>query len=158
ITEPPPGYLINDFLPTFTIAIGDQQRPIRFVKKLNNGMVAGLTGLQGPDEAPHIFEVYAEEYNMNIPEDRPYEGLPPWLLHIMLAKGPGKDEMAREIELMGDWGLLADFNRFCALSEQSHSITGSLAALELEHDIVNDNIARCRLHLERARIGHRLKH
>src|SRR6266403_2155803 len=74
-SQPPPGYVENGRLPTFTIPVGGGlSNPAKWVKKLDDGRVAGYTAEDGPHDLPHVCEIYATpKYTAD-----PAEPLPHW--------------------------------------------------------------------------------
>src|SRR6266478_6453384 len=59
-SQPPTGYVENGRLPTFTIPVGGGlSNPAKWVKKLDDGRVAGYTAEDGPHDLPHVCEIYA---------------------------------------------------------------------------------------------------
>src|SRR6266403_391242 len=59
-SQPPTGYVENGRLPTFTIPVGGGLlNPAKWVKKLDDGRVAGYTAKDGPHDLPHVCEIYA---------------------------------------------------------------------------------------------------
>src|SRR6266436_1431593 len=54
-SQPPAGYVENGRLPTFTIPVGGGlSNPAKWVKKLDDGRVAGYTAEDGPHDLPHV--------------------------------------------------------------------------------------------------------
>src|SRR6266403_1663957 len=59
-SQPPEGYIENGHLTTFTIPCGNGlSNPAKWVKKLDNGRVAGYSMEDGPRNLPHVCEIYA---------------------------------------------------------------------------------------------------
>ncbi len=55
---PPDGYIENGRLTTFTIPCGNRlSNPAKWVKKLNDGRVAGYSTQDGPHDLPHVCEI-----------------------------------------------------------------------------------------------------
>src|SRR6266404_9361625 len=75
-SQPPTRYVENGHLPTFTIPIGGGlSNPTKWVKKLDDGRVAGYTAEDGPHDLPHVCEIYASpKYTAD-----PAEPLPHWI-------------------------------------------------------------------------------
>src|SRR6266403_1746739 len=75
-SQPPARYVENSRLPTFTIPVGGGlSNPAKWVKKLDDGRVAGYTAEDGPHDLPHVCEIYASpKYTAD-----PAEPLPHWI-------------------------------------------------------------------------------
>src|SRR6266478_3676028 len=75
-SQPPEGYVENGHLTTFTIPCGGGlSNPAKWVKKLDDGRVAGYTAEDGPHNLPHVCEIYASpKYTAD-----PAEPLPHWI-------------------------------------------------------------------------------
>src|SRR6266436_1812727 len=59
-SQPPDGYIENGCLPTFTIPCGNGlSNPAKWVKKLDDGQVAGYSAEDSPHDLPHICKIYA---------------------------------------------------------------------------------------------------
>src|SRR6266436_867156 len=55
----PDGYVENSRLTTFTIPCGGGlSNPAKWIKKLDDGRVAGYTAEDGPHDLPHVCEIY----------------------------------------------------------------------------------------------------
>src|SRR6266403_2496136 len=75
-SQPPEGYIENGCLPTFTIPCGNGlSNPAKWVKKLDDGRVAGYSTEDGPHDLPHVCEIYASPRYMADPA----EPLPHWI-------------------------------------------------------------------------------
>src|SRR6266404_6317805 len=56
-SQPPTSYVKNGRLPTFTIPVGGGlSNPAKWIKKLDNGRVAGYSAQDGPHDLPHVCE------------------------------------------------------------------------------------------------------
>src|SRR6266403_604609 len=75
-SQPPEGYIENGCLTTFTIPCGGGlSNPAKWVKKLDDGRVAGYSAQDGPHDLPHVCKIYASpKYTAD-----PAEPLPHWI-------------------------------------------------------------------------------
>jgi len=75
-SQPPDRYVENGRLTTFTIPCGGGlSSPAKWIKKLDDGRVAGYTAEDGPHDLPHVCEIYASpKYTAD-----PAEPLPHWI-------------------------------------------------------------------------------
>src|SRR6266403_1699051 len=85
-SQPPEGYVENGRLTTFTIPCGGGlANPAKWVKKLDDGRVAGYTTEDGPHDLPHVCEIYASpKYTAD-----PAEPLPHWIHETLQGPAPG---------------------------------------------------------------------
>jgi len=108
-SQPPTGYVENGRLPTFTIPVGGGlSNPAKWVKKLDDGRVAGYTTEDGPHDLPHVCEIYASpKYTAD-----PAELLPHWIHETLQGSAAGYAAFLDAVKATDDWGLEADVMRF----------------------------------------------
>src|SRR6266446_2699943 len=154
-SQPPNGYVENGCLTTFTIPCGGGlSNPAKWVKKLNDGRVAGYSTKDGPHDLPHVCKIYASpKYTAD-----PVEPLPHWIHETLQGPAPGYAALLDAVKATDDWGLEADVMRFRALDK--HVITYK-AQLDCTHgELKSTIIARdqCRGRLECTRLSERISH
>ncbi len=154
-SQPPAGYVENGRLPTFTIPVGGGlSNPAKWVKKLDDGRVAGYTAEDGPHDLPHICEIYATpKYTAD-----PAEPLSHWIHETLQGSAPAYAAFLDAVKAADDWGLEADVMRFRALDER---VLAYKAQLDRTHgELKGAIIARdqCKGRLECARLAERVSH
>src|SRR6266436_10325384 len=154
-SQPPTGYVENGRLTTFTIPCGGGlSNPAKWVKKLDDGRVAGYTAEDGPHNLPHMCEIYASpRYTAD-----PAEPLPHWIHETLQGSAPGYAAFLDAVKATDDWGLEADVMRFRTLNER---VLAYKAQLDRTHgELKSTIIARdqCRGRLECARLAERVSH
>src|SRR6266404_265170 len=114
-SRPPEGYVENGRLTTFTITCGGGlSNPAKWVKKLDDGRVAGYTAEDGPHDLPHVCEIYASpKYTAD-----PAEPLPHWIHKTLQGSAAGYAAFLDAVKATDDWGLEADVMRFRTLNER----------------------------------------
>src|SRR6266478_2902917 len=114
-SQPPTGYVENGRLPTFTIPVGGGlSNPAKWVKKLDDGRVAGYTAEDGPHDLPHVCEIYASpKYTAD-----PAEPLPHWIHETLQGSAPGYAAFLNAVKATDDWGLEANVMRFRTLDKR----------------------------------------
>src|SRR6266446_253571 len=114
-SQPPDRYVENGRLTTFTIPCGGGlSNPAKWVKKLNDGRVAGYSAQDGPLDLPHMCEIYASpKYTAD-----PAEPLPHWIHETLQGSAPAYTAFLDAVKATDDWGLEADIMRFRALDER----------------------------------------
>ncbi len=114
-SQPPEGYIENGRLPTFTIPYGNGLSNLaKWVKKLDDGWVAGYSMEDGPHDLPHICKIYASpKYTTD-----PAEPLPHWIHETLQGPAPGYTTLLDAVKATDDWGLKADVMWFRSLDER----------------------------------------
>src|SRR6266478_3272114 len=133
-SQPPDGYVQNGRLPTFTIPCGGGlSNPAKWVKKLDDGRVAGYSTEDGPHNLPHMCEIYASpKYTAD-----PAEPLPHWVHETLQGPAPGYAALLDAVKATDDWGLEADVIRFRTLDER---IIAYKAQLDRTHSELKSTI------------------
>ncbi len=154
-SQPPEGYVENGCLTTFTIPCGGGLlNPAKWVKKLDDGRVAGYTAEDGPYDLPHVCEIYASpKYTAD-----PAEPLPHWIHETLQGSAPAYAAFLDAVKATDDWGLEADVMRFRTLDER---VLAYKAQLDCTHgELKSTIIARdqCRGRLKCARLAERVSH
>src|SRR6266403_95542 len=154
-SQPPTGYVENGRLPTFTIPVGGGlSNPAKWVKKLDDGRVAGYTAEDGPHDLPHVCEIYASpKYTAD-----PAEPLPHWIHETLQGSAPAYAAFLDAVKATDDWGLEANVMRFRTLDER---VLAYKAQLDRTHGELKSMIIaqdQCRGHLECACLAERVSH
>jgi hypothetical protein len=96
--------------PRLKINIGmGLHRPVKWIKLLDEGTVAGFCNDNGPGSSPHILKIYTQPYLT--PE--PAEPLLPWFKTILLGPLPMYHNFVQATGELDDWGIKADIQQFC---------------------------------------------
>src|SRR6266481_5971229 len=154
-SQPPTGYVKNGRLPTFTIPVGGGLSNLaKWVKKLDDGRVAGYTAEDGPHDLPHVCEIYTTpKYTAD-----PADPMPHWIHETLQGSAPAYAAFLDAVRATDDWGLEADVIRFRALDER---VLAYKAQLDRTHgELKGAIIARdqCRGRLECTRLGEQVSH
>ena len=117
----PDGYIENDGrVPHFYIPIGDRVfKPAKWIKKLEDGWVAGFHEQQGPNESPYIIDLYAPADMDGHGEENPIEPLPTWFRTLLI--GPSSDfvHLQHDIADQDNWGLAREIARYHELDQEA---------------------------------------
>src|SRR6266446_8084565 len=154
-SQPPDGYVENGRLTTFTIPCGGGlSNPAKWVKKLDDGRVAGYSTEDGPHDLPHVCEIYASpKYTAD-----PVEPLPHWIHETLQGSATGYAAFLDVVKATDDWGLEADVMRFRTLDKH---VIAYKAQLDHTHgELKSTIIARdqCQGRLECTRLSERISH
>ena len=136
----PNGYIENDGrVPHFFIPLGEGVfKPAKWIKKLEDGRVAGFHADQGLNESPYIIDLYAQADTVRHGEENPIEPLPAWFRALLI--GPSSDfiHLQRDIGDLDDWGLAREIARFCKLDQEAAELAARVEVLHEELDATRD--------------------
>jgi hypothetical protein len=92
----PDRFIKNDGqVPHFYIPLGDGVfHPAKWIKKLEDGRVTGYHEQQGPNESPHIIDLYAQADMVGHGKENPIEPLPAWFCTLLI--GPSSDFVMKQ--------------------------------------------------------------
>ena len=150
----PDGYIENDGrVPHFYIPLGEGVfKPAKWIKKLEDGRVAGFHTDQGPNESPYVIDLYAEADTAGHDESNPIEPLPTWFRALLI--GPSSDFVHLQCDIgdLDDWGLAREIARFRELDQEAAELAARVDVLHEELDATHDarTMSEKRLVLARA--------
>ena len=150
----PDGYIDNEGqVPHFYIPLGDGVfKPAKWIKKLEDGHVAGFHADQGLNESPYVIDLYAQADTVGHGEENPIEPLPTWFRALLI--GPASDfvHLQRDIGDLDDWGLAREIARFHELDQEAAELAARVEVLHEELDATHDSrtMSEKRLVLARA--------
>ena len=110
IQQCPEGYEENMQYPRLKINISmGLHHPVKWIKLLDKGTIAGFCNDNGLGSSPHILKIYAQPY----PTPEPVEPLPSWFKTILLGPSPMYYNFVQAAGELDDWGIKADIQWFC---------------------------------------------
>ena len=93
-------------MPHFYIPLGNGVFKLaKWIKKLEDGRVAGFHEQQGPNESPHIIDLYAQADMVRHGEENPIEPLPTWFCALLIGPSSNFVHLQCNIEDLDDWGM-----------------------------------------------------
>jgi hypothetical protein len=98
------GYITNDRkVSNFHIPIGSGlYKEAKWIHLNNDGTVSGYLSTQGPNEQPHIIDLYiTPDYSV----DLPITALPAWFCHLLTGPGGDFHLLQNMVAKTDDWGL-----------------------------------------------------
>ena len=138
--QAPDRYIENDGrVPHFYIPLGDRVfKPAKWIKKLEDGKVAGFHKQQGPNESPYIIDLYVQADMDGHGEENPIKPLPAWFCTLLI--GPSSDfvHLQHDIGDLDDWGLAREIARFCELNQEATKLATRVDVLHEELDATRD--------------------
>jgi hypothetical protein len=136
----PDGYIENDgWVPHFYIPLRDGVFKLaKWIKKLEDGRVARFHEQQGPNESPHIIDLYAQADTVGHGEENPIELLPTWFCALLI--GPSSDfvHLQRDISDLDDWGLAREITCFHKLDQEAAELATWVKVLHEELDATHN--------------------
>ena len=85
---------------------------MKWIKKLEDGQVAGFHKQQGPNESPYIIDLYVQADTVGHGEENPIEPLPTWFRALLIRPSSDFVHLQRDIGDLNDWGLAREIARF----------------------------------------------
>ena len=150
----PDSYISNDGrVPHFFIPLGDGVfKPAKWIKKLEDGHVAGFHKQQGLNESPYIIDLYAEADMVGHDESNPIEPLPAWFRALLIRPTSDFVHLQRDIGDLDDWGLAREIAHFRELDQEAAELATRVDVLHEELDATRDacTMSEKRLVLTRA--------
>jgi hypothetical protein len=136
----PDGYIENDGrVPHFFIPLGDGVfKPAKWVKKLEDGRVAGFHEQQGPNESPYIIDLYAQADMVGHGEENPIEPLPAWFHALLIGPSSNFVHLQCDIGDLDDWGLAREIAHFRELDQEAAKLATRVEVLHEELDATCD--------------------
>jgi hypothetical protein len=144
--EPPIGYILNNGkVSNFHILVGDGlYQEVKWIHLNDNGTVSGYHSTQGPNEQPHIINLYtAPNYSI----DLPLEALPPWFQHMLTSPGGNFQILQQAMADTNDWGLAQEIAHYCKLDDNVAAVAIKIEQYQQDLDAIQAHLASCESHL-----------
>jgi hypothetical protein len=90
----------------------------------NNGTISGYHSTQGPNQQPHIIDLYAAP---DLSVDSPLKALPNWFRYILTGPGGDFQILQQAVADMDDWGLAREITSSTTILRQSPSKSSSIS-------------------------------
>jgi hypothetical protein len=105
--HPPDGYTLNNSkIANFHIPVGDGlYQEAKWIRLNDDGTVSGYHATQGPNQQPHIIDLYAAP---NLSVDAPLEALPNWFRYLLTGPGGDFQILQQAVADTDDWGLACE--------------------------------------------------
>jgi hypothetical protein len=136
-TDLPSGYIENRGQVGIEIPCRDgNHHPARWVRRLDQGQVAGYTDGDTPNDLPIIINLYAPVDNWGANEAP--RGLLGWFLSALTGSAPTFATLHRGFNALpqDNWGYVAEIDRFRSLEEQHQSISVQIDQLLNEMEVL----------------------
>jgi hypothetical protein len=102
--EPPASYTLNNGkITNFHIPVGDGlYQEVKWIRLNDDGTVSGYHDAQGPNEQPHIIDLYASP---DFSIDSPLEAVLNWFRYMLTGPGGDFQILQQAVADTDDWGL-----------------------------------------------------
>ena len=136
----PDGYIDNKGrVPHFYIPLGDGVFKLaKWIKKLEDGRVAGFHADQGLNESPYVIDLYAQADTVGHGKENPIEPLPAWFHALLIGLASDFVHLQRNIGDLDDWGLAREIARFRELDQEAAELAARVEVLHEELDATRD--------------------
>jgi hypothetical protein len=103
--KPSKGYILNGGkITNFHIPVGDKlYQEAKWIHLNDDGMVSSYHSMQGPNEQPHIIDLYAAP---NFSVDSPLKALPSWFHHMLTGPGGDFQILQQAVANTDNWGFV----------------------------------------------------
>jgi hypothetical protein len=114
--EPPAGYVLNNGkVSDFHIPIGGgPYQEAKWIQLNDNGTISGYLSTQGPNEQPHIIDLYVTP---NYSVDLPITALPAWFHHLLTGLGGDFHLLQNTVAETDDWGLAREITCYWQIDD-----------------------------------------
>jgi hypothetical protein len=148
--SPPTGYVLNNGkIANFHIPVSDGlYQEAKWIRLNNDGTISGYHTTQGPNEQPHIIDLYTSpDFSVN----SPLEALPSWFRYMLM--GPGEDFqiLQQAVADTDDWGLAREIVRYCKTDNDITAIAIKIEQYQHDLDTARAQLGSCKSHLMLAR-------
>jgi hypothetical protein len=126
-------------VPHFYIPLGNGVFKLaKWIKKLEDGRVAGFHEQQGPNESPHIIDLYAQADTVGHGKENPIEPLPAWFRALLIGLSSDFMHLQHDIGNLDNWGLAREIAHFRKLDQEAAEIAARVEVLHEELDATHD--------------------
>ena len=126
-------------MPHFYIPLGDGVfKPAKWIKKLEDGHVAGFHMDQGPNESPYVIDLYAQADTVGHGKENPIKPLPAWFCALLIGLTSDFVHLQHDIGDLDNWGLAREIARFRELDQEAAELTARVEVLHEELDATRD--------------------
>jgi hypothetical protein len=133
--------LNNGKISNFHIPVGDGlYQEAKWIRLNDDGTVSGYHSAQGPNEQPHIINLYAAP---NYSVDSPLEALSGRFRHILTGPSGDFQILQQAVADMDDWGLAREVMCYRKLDNNVTAITIKIKQYQHNLDAVRAWLASC---------------
>jgi hypothetical protein len=148
--EAPTGYTLNNGKVTnFHIPVGDGlYQEAKWIRLNNDGTISGYHSTQGPNEQPHIIDLYVSP---DLSVDSPLEALLAWFQHMLISPGGDFQILQQAVADTNDWGLAQEVACYHKLNNDVTAIAIKIEQYQCDLDAIQAQLSSCESHLMLAR-------
>jgi hypothetical protein len=140
--EPPTGYVLNDGkVSDFHIPIGGGlYQEAKWICLNDDGTVSGYLSTQGPNEQPHIINLYiTPNYSIN----SPITALPMWFHHLLTRLGGDFHLLQNTVAETNDWGLVREITHYQQIDDDITHLAVKVEEYQRDLKAAQANLTLC---------------
>jgi hypothetical protein len=123
--------LNNGKIANFHIPVGDGlYQEAKWIRLNNDGTVSGYHTTQGPNEQPHIIDLYTSP---DFSVDSPLKALPSWFRYMLMGPGGDFQILQQAVADTDDWGLARKIARYRKTDNDIMAI--AIKIKQYQHDL-----------------------
>jgi hypothetical protein len=140
--QPPNGYTLNNGKVTnFHIPVGNGlYQEAKWIRPNDDGTVSGYHEMQGPNQQPHIIDLYASP---DLSVDSPLEALPNWFRYMLTRPGGDFQILQQAVANTDDWGLACEITRYHELDDDITTIAIKIEQYQRDLDATWACLSSC---------------
>jgi hypothetical protein len=136
------GFTLNNGkIANFHIPVGDRlYQEAKWIKLNGDSTVSGYHSMQGPNEQPHVIDLYASpDYSIN----SPLEALPAWFRHMITSPSGDFQILQQAVADTDNWGLACEIVCYRKLDDNVTVVTVKIEEYQCDLDAVRAWLTSC---------------
>jgi hypothetical protein len=140
--NPPNGYTLNNGkIANFHIPVGDRlYQEVKWIRLNDDRTVLGYHAAQGPNEQPHIIDLYASP---DFSVDSPLKALPNWFRYMLTGLEGDFQILQQAVADTDDWGLAWEIARYHKLDNDITAVAIKIEQYQHDLDATRARLASC---------------
>jgi hypothetical protein len=140
--KPPMGYTVNNGkVSGFHIPMGGGlYQEAKWIRLNDDGTVSGYLSTQGPNEQPHIIDLYVTP---NYSVDSPITALPAWFRHLLTGPGGDFHLLQTTVAKTDNWGLAQEIMQYRWINNNITHLVVKVKEYQWDLEAVQANLMSC---------------
>jgi hypothetical protein len=113
---------------------------VKWIRLNDDGTVSGYHTAQGPNEQPHIIDLYASP---DFSVDSPLEALPNWFRYLLTGPGSNFQVLQQAVADTDNWGLAQEIVHYRELDDDVTAVTIKIEQYQRDLDATRAWLASC---------------
>jgi hypothetical protein len=106
----------------------------------DNGTVSGYHSTQGPNEQPHIIDLYASP---DLSVNSPLKVLPSWFRYMLTGPGGDFQILQQAVADTDDWGLACEIACYCKIDDNITAVAIKIEQYQRDLDAARAHLSFC---------------